>query len=81
MAESFAPLGVTGLLSIIVTLLSIYLAWIVIQEIKLDAFLKRPKSGQAKLLQIMLAVIIGHLFARFILDYWNWSQLLRYIVE
>ncbi|CAM4277003.1 DUF1146 family protein [Paenibacillus tarimensis] len=81
MAESFTPLGVTGLLSIIVTLLSIYLAWVVIQEVKLEAFLKRPKSGQAKLLQIMLAVIMGHLFARFILDYWNWSQLLRYIVE
>lgn len=78
---AFDSLGFNGLLSIAVTLLSIYLAWVVLQELKLEPFLKRPKSPQAKMLQVMLAIVLGHGFARFILDYLNWSQMLRYLVE
>ncbi|EXX85629.1 membrane protein [Paenibacillus darwinianus] len=77
----FASLGFNGLLSIAVTLLSIYLAWVVLQELKPEAFLKRPNSPRAKMLLVMLAIILGHAFATFILDYLNWSQMLRYLVE
>jgi uncharacterized integral membrane protein (TIGR02327 family) len=74
-------IGVSGLLAIVVTLLSIYLAWVVLQELKLDSLLKRPKSSRGRMLQIMLAILIGHGFASFILDYWKWSQMLSAFVE
>ena len=76
-----AQIGVSGLLAIIVTLLSIYLAWVVLQELKLDMLLKQPKSPRGRMLQIMLAILIGHGFASFILDYWQWSQMLGAFVE
>lgn len=72
-------IGFGGLLSIVVTLLSIYLAWVLLQQLKLDAVLKNPKSPAAKILLLMLAVITGHSFARFLLDYWNWSQMLHWL--
>ncbi|WP_229724936.1 DUF1146 family protein [Paenibacillus abyssi] len=70
-----------GLMSIVVTLLSITFAWYVIQEIKLDAFVKRPRSRQARMLQVLLAIVLGHGFASFILDYLQWSSMLRWFVE
>lgn len=58
-------IGLNGLISIVVTLLSITFAWYVIQDLKLDAFLKRPRAPQARMLQILLAVVLGHGFSRF----------------
>ncbi|MBW7475031.1 DUF1146 family protein [Paenibacillus oenotherae] len=73
--------GQQALLSIIVELFAIVAAWIVLQEVKLEPLLRRPRSVQARILQIMLAVVIGHLFAGFLIDYWKWSGLLRGLVE
>ncbi|RXZ83444.1 DUF1146 domain-containing protein [Paenibacillaceae bacterium] len=73
--------GMSGLLSIVVTLLSITFAWYIIQEIKMDSFVKRPKSPQARMLQLLLSVVLGHGFARFILDYMDWTRMLRWLVE
>lgn len=73
--------GQQALLSIVVELLAIVAAWMVLQEVKLEQLLRRPRSIQARILQIMLAVIIGHLLAGFLLDYWKWSGLLRGLVE
>ncbi|WP_274654263.1 DUF1146 family protein [Paenibacillus humicola] len=67
--------------SIVIELLSILLAYYILQEVKLDVFFRRPRSLPAKLLQVMLAVIVGHLFAGFLIDYWNWSNLLKGLVE
>ena len=69
--------GVLGLLYICIVLVCIALAWWALQAIRFDVFLRSPKSGQAKLLQIMLAVIVGYQFAKFIFDYFQWSTLLR----
>ncbi|MBJ6361895.1 DUF1146 family protein [Paenibacillus sp. GCM10012307] len=74
-------IGLNGLISIVVTLLSITFAWYVIQDLKLDAFLKRPRGPQARMLQILLAVVFGHGFARFFLDYLEWFNKLRWFVE
>jgi uncharacterized integral membrane protein (TIGR02327 family) len=81
MEEVYFSMGMRGLLSAAVMLFSVYLAWVVLQELKLDAFLKQPKGRRAVMLRLMLAVAIGYLFSRFILDYWEWSSSLRLLVE
>ncbi|MFD1957918.1 DUF1146 domain-containing protein [Paenibacillus thailandensis] len=73
--------GLTGLFSIVVTLLSIILAWSLLQEIKWEKLLRNPRSPKARMLQVLAAVIVGHWFAQFVLGYWNWSMLLRGFVE
>jgi uncharacterized integral membrane protein (TIGR02327 family) len=81
MEEVYFSMGMRGLLSAAVMLFSVYLAWVVLQELKLDVFLKQPKGRRAVMLRLMLAVAIGYLFSRFILDYWEWSSSLRLLVE
>ncbi|WP_246070752.1 DUF1146 family protein [Paenibacillus kobensis] len=70
-----------GLLSIVVVLLSIILAWMALQELKLESFLKHPRGPKARMLLVVLAVVIGHSFASFILDYFEWTRMLRAFVE
>ena len=81
MEDVYFTLGIRGLLSAAVMLFSVYLAWVVLQELKLDVFLKQPKGRRAVMLRLMMAVAIGYLFSRFILDYWEWSTSLRLLVE
>ena len=81
MGDVYVSAGMSGLFGMAVNLLGIYLAWIVLQEIKLDAILKQPKSRRAAMFQVMLAIVLGHAFADFVLDYWEWSQMLRFLVE
>jgi uncharacterized integral membrane protein (TIGR02327 family) len=50
-------------------LLCIALSWWALQEFRFDVLLKRPKSPQAKLLQILLAIALGHLAASFFMQY------------
>jgi uncharacterized integral membrane protein (TIGR02327 family) len=74
-------IGTNGLIFIVITLLSIYLAWTLVQQIKFESILKHPGSPQAKIFQVVLSIIIGHEFAQFLLDYFNWSQMLKSFVE
>ncbi|CAH0118059.1 MULTISPECIES: DUF1146 family protein [unclassified Paenibacillus] len=74
-----AAMGLNGLVSIIVTLACIALAWWALQTLKLDLLIRRPKSPQAKLLYLFLAVIVGRWVAEFILQYWQWTQQLRWM--
>ncbi|SFF24198.1 conserved hypothetical integral membrane protein [Paenibacillus catalpae] len=73
--------GTTALFSIVVNLFSIVFVWYILQEIKLDVFFKFPRSPKARMFQVVLAIVIGHGFASFILDYWNWTKYLQYFVE
>ncbi|MFD0714920.1 DUF1146 family protein [Paenibacillus sp. GCM10027626] len=73
--------GLMGLLRIIVELFSILAAWIVIQDVRFDVFLRQPRGVKARILQVMIAVIIGHLFANFLFSYWQWSSALKFLVE
>lgn len=68
--------GLSGLFNIIVTLISIGLAWWCLQMVNFDVFLKNAKSGQAKVLHLILAVVLGYQFAKFIIDYAYWSTML-----
>lgn len=72
-------LGVTGLISMIVSLVCIGLSWWALQHVKLDLFVRFPKSPQGKLLHLLLAIVLGHFVAKFLLDYLNWSQMIKYM--
>jgi uncharacterized membrane protein YwzB len=73
--------GMTGLFSIVIVILSIIFVWFVLQEVKWDAFFRFPRSPKARLFQVIAAVIIGHLLAKFILEYWGYTVLLKSFVE
>ncbi|ALS24512.1 MULTISPECIES: DUF1146 family protein [Paenibacillus] len=68
-----ATMGLKGLLNIVVVLVFIAVSWWALQELKLESIFKRPKTAQAKLLQILLSVALGYQIARFIIDYLEWS--------
>lgn len=77
-AESFEySFGLTGLISILVALVCMALAWWALQQFRFDLFLKQPKSPAAKMLQVLLSIALGYQIARFILDYFNWSNMLK----
>lgn len=69
--------GFAGIFNILLTVACIWLAWRGLQALRLDPFLKDPKSGQARLLLILVAIVLGHLLARFVLDYLSWSTQIR----
>lgn len=58
-------------------LLCIGISWWALQEFRFDLFLKRPSSTPAKLLQILLAIALGHLVASFFLQYLGLSMGLK----
>lgn len=69
-------MGISAIFNIIICLLSIGLAWWCLQMVNFDVLLKNAKSSQAKVLQIVLSVVIGYNFAKFIIDYAYWSTML-----
>lgn len=74
-----SSIGVNGLASILVSLACIALSWYALQNLKLDLFIRHPKGPQGKLLQLLLAVVLGRFVAAFILEYWGYTQMLRYM--
>ncbi|MFD2672052.1 DUF1146 family protein [Marinicrinis sediminis] len=78
MAETLArEAAQVGLLYILVHLVSIVCAWWALLSVRFDVFLRNPKGAQAKMLQVMLAVIIGYQFAQFVLGYADWSSSIK----
>jgi uncharacterized integral membrane protein (TIGR02327 family) len=75
----FALAGWNGLFSIFVTLGCMVVAWIVLQEINFDRILRNPRSPKARVLQLLIAIGLGHLTALFILDYWAWVGTLKWL--
>jgi uncharacterized integral membrane protein (TIGR02327 family) len=67
----------SGLLYITITLLCIFLAWKCLQQFRFDMFVKQPGSSQARLLQLLVSIAFGYQLARFVIDYLNWSTLLK----
>lgn len=79
--DMFLATGMMGLFSIAVELMSILLVWTLLREVKWETFFHFPKSRKARVLQMLLAVGLGHLFAQFILQYWNYTVMLKSFVE
>lgn len=71
--------GISGMYNIFVTLLSIGLSWWCLQIVNFDVLLKNAKSGQAKVLQIILSVVLGYHLAKFVIDYTYWSSMIKYL--
>jgi uncharacterized integral membrane protein (TIGR02327 family) len=67
----------SGALYIAITVLCIVLAWKVLQQFRFDLFVKQPGSPQARMLQIVASIALGYQLARFVIDYLNWSTLLK----
>ncbi|MEX1028563.1 MAG: DUF1146 family protein [Paenibacillaceae bacterium] len=67
----------TGIFNIILTVICIWVAWWTLQGFRFDIFMRRPGGPQAKVLQIMLSIMIGYLVSSFIIDYLEWSLLLK----
>jgi uncharacterized integral membrane protein (TIGR02327 family) len=70
-------LALDSLMNICIVVISIGLSWWGLQSIRFDLFLKRPKSAPAIFLQILLSIALGSEVARFIIEYFNWSSLLK----
>ncbi|TDF93534.1 DUF1146 family protein [Paenibacillus piri] len=68
-----ASMGMNGLLNIVIVLICIGCSWWALQEIQLEKIMRRPRSVQSKLLQILLSIALGYQVARFVIDYFHWS--------
>jgi uncharacterized integral membrane protein (TIGR02327 family) len=77
----FALAGWNGLFSIFVTLGCVVVAWIVLQEVNIDKIVRNPRSPRARLLQLLIAIVLGHLAAQFVLDYWSWVGTLKWLFQ
>lgn len=76
-----ANVGIQALISLFVHLLILLLTWWALQSLKFDLLFRHPKSLQARLLYILLAIAISYPVARFFLDYLNWSVVLPQIYD
>ncbi|ASA24527.1 DUF1146 family protein [Paenibacillus donghaensis] len=69
--------GISGMVSMIISLLSVAISWWALQNLKLDLVIRYPKSPQGRLLHLLLAIVLGHFVAGFLLDYLNWSGMIN----
>ncbi|CAH1209710.1 MULTISPECIES: DUF1146 family protein [Paenibacillus] len=72
-----SAISTSGLVSMIVSLLCVVLSWWALQNLKLDLVIRYPKSPQGRLLHLLLAIVLGHFVAGFLLDYLSWSGQIR----
>ncbi|MDR6225532.1 DUF1146 family protein [Desmospora profundinema] len=66
--------AVSALVNIMISLICIAISWWVLLNVRLDLFLRDPRHVQAKALQVLLAIVLGHGLATFIIDYSGWSR-------
>ncbi|MNN64132.1 hypothetical protein D3C81_1795580 [compost metagenome] len=76
-AELSSAIGSNSLVSMIVSLFCVVLSWWALQNLKLDLVIRYPKSPQGRLLHLLLAIVLGHFVAGFLLDYLGWSGQIR----
>lgn len=79
MGEIAGSLGVTALINMFLTIILIGISWWALQVFKFGLFIQDVNGPQAKLLQILIAVVIGHGVAKFFIDYLQWTSHLKYI--
>lgn len=73
----FTSLGITGMTYIVVVLVCIAFSWWGLQQLRLDVFLKNPKSTPAKILLIFLSVALGYQVASFLIAYFEWTGMMK----
>lgn len=80
-AAGLNALAWDGLFAIFVTLGCIALLWVLLQEVRFDRIFRHPQSTRARMLQLVFAVVLGHLAAGFVLDYWHWAGSVRWFFQ
>lgn len=76
--DTVSSLGINALLNMILSITLIALSWWALQSFKFDLFVRDINGPQAKLLQILLAIAIGHSVTLFFVYYIQWTQMLRF---
>lgn len=79
MLEGASFLGVQAIINMTLTLLLIGVSWWALQTFKFDLFIRDVEGPRSKLLQIILAIVLGYGTARFFIDYIEWTNWLRYL--
>lgn len=69
-------LGPSAMFNIVVVIFCIGVCWWALQSVRFDVFLKQPDQMRAKILQIVLAIVLGYQLGRFIIEYSIWSSML-----
>ncbi|MBU9710582.1 DUF1146 family protein [Evansella tamaricis] len=72
-------LGQQALLYILVNLTVLVFVWWAIQSFKFELFVKDPDDIKAKVLVILVTLGLTHLVSGFLLNYLNWSMMLRHL--
>lgn len=78
-ADLTSSIGISGLLSLAVSLICVAISWWALQNFKLELFIRYPKSPQGRLLHLLLAIVLGHFVAGFLLDYLGYSAQIRHM--
>lgn len=73
MEDYVAVYVANSLLRILIVLSCIILAWWALKIVRFDIFVKDIKNVQSRVLQLILAVVIGYQLGRFFIDYIEWS--------
>ncbi|MBN3523910.1 DUF1146 family protein [Paenibacillus apiarius] len=79
LSQVTSSVGWSGMAHMLITLVCIALSWWSLQHLKIDLFIRHPQSPQGKMLHLILAIIVGRAVAQFFLDYWGWTQSLRFL--
>ena len=74
-----SDVGIPSLFFIVMVLICIGVSWWALQSLRFELFIRNPGSGQAKVLHLLLSVILGYQVAKFIIDYFSWSVLLKWL--
>lgn len=78
-SDLMSSVGWNGVLAIFIVLGCILVAWIVLQEVNFDKITRNPRSPKARVLQLLIAIVLGHALSRFILDYWSWTGAVKWL--
>ncbi|WP_078593532.1 DUF1146 family protein [Evansella clarkii] len=73
-------MGHQAVVSIIVNLMVLVVVWWAIQSFKFDLFFKNPEGPKTKAFMILITIALTHLVSSFLLNYLNWSMMLRHLL-
>lgn len=74
-------LGVSAVVNIIISVLSIVFCYRVLLSVRIEQLLKVKNLAQGRILHMVLSIVLGHNVARFLIEYLQWSALLSHFVE
>lgn len=79
--DGMTHLGMSALINIVISLISIIICWRVLLNIHIEAILKIKKSTHVKAIIVLLSIVLGHNLASFLIDYFNWSSMIGHLIH